>query len=98
MRCCSTAAIPSFAVKELGGTGRVHDWRVSRSIVERVSVPVFLAGGLSTANVAEAIRAVRPFGIDLCSGVRRNGRLDESKLVAFVAAATAPVKSVALHA
>lgn len=89
---------PKLAVKELGGTGRVHDWRVSRSIVERVNIPVFLAGGLNVGNVAEAVRAVRPFGIDLCSSVRSNGQLDERKLAPFVAAATAPVKSAALHA
>lgn len=89
---------PNLVVKELGGTGRVHDWRVSRAIVERANVPVFLAGGLNVANVAQAIRAVRPFGVDLCSGVRSNGLLDERKLVAFVAAAASPGKSAALHA
>lgn len=89
---------PRLAVKELGGTGRIHDWRVSRMIVERVNVPVFLAGGLNTANVAEAIRAVRPFGVDLCSSVRSNGNLDEGKLVQFIAAATSPARSAALHA
>lgn len=89
---------PRLAVKELGGTGRIHDWRVSRMIVERVNVPVFLAGGLNNANVAEAIRAVRPFGVDLCSSVRSNGNLDEGKLVQFIAAATSPARSAALHA
>lgn len=78
---------PSLAVKELGGTGRVHDWRLSRRIVERSPVPVFLAGGLYAANVREAIDQVRPFGVDLCSGVRTNGRLDAEKLRAFFAAA-----------
>src|SRR5438552_6385967 len=78
----------ALAIKELGGTGRIHDWSLSRQIREKVSVPVFLAGGLRAANVAEAIRAVRPFGIDVCSGVRTNGALDESKLKAFFATAT----------
>jgi len=77
---------PASAVRELGGTGRVHDWSVSRAIVEASSVPVFLAGGINPSNVGDAIRAVRPFGIDLCSGVRTNGRLDESKLALLVAA------------
>ena len=73
----------ALAVKELGGTGRTHDWTLSRRIRDEVSVPVFLAGGLRAANVGEAIRAVRPFGVDLCSGVRTGGRLDEAKLTAF---------------
>jgi len=76
---------PSLAVKELGGTGRAHDWRVSRRIVESVAVPVFLAGGLNPGNVREAMATVRPFGIDVCSGLRSDGRLDEVKLAAFSA-------------
>jgi phosphoribosylanthranilate isomerase len=75
-----------LAVKLLGGTGRVHDWAVSRRVVEAVRVPVFLAGGLNLGNVGDAIRAVRPFGVDVCSGLRTTGRLDESKLAAFMAA------------
>ena len=75
----------SLAVKELGGTGRRHDWRISRAIVEAVDVPVFLAGGLNPENVAEAIETVSPFGLDVCSGVRTGGRLDEDKLERFFA-------------
>src|SRR5919199_2153085 len=75
----------SLAVKELGGTGRTHDWRVSRRIVERSPVPVFLAGGLRPGNVAEAVATVRPFGLDVCSGVRTDGRLDAEKLRRFFA-------------
>lgn len=71
---------------ELGGTGRTHDWDVSRTFVARSSRPVFLAGGLTPANVGEAIRTVRPFGVDLCSGVRTGGRLDADKLSAFMEA------------
>ncbi len=74
-------------VKELGGTGRTHDWDLSRRIVESVSVPVFLAGGLRRENVADAIRQVRPFGIDLCSSLRTDGKLDEAKLADLVKAA-----------
>ena len=73
----------SLAVKELGGTGRTHDWALSRRIRESVSVPVFLAGGLKPVNVAEAIRQVEPFGVDVCSGVRTNGKLDQAKLAEF---------------
>lgn len=75
---------PNLEVKELGGTGRVHDWSLSREICRRSSAPVFLAGGLNASNVKEAIDQVKPFGLDLCSGVRTNGRLDEAKLQAFI--------------
>ncbi|HEY3268946.1 MAG TPA: phosphoribosylanthranilate isomerase [Armatimonadota bacterium] len=78
---------PSLSVKELGGTGRVHDWAVSRAIREAIDVPLFLAGGLRPDNVAEAVRQVRPFGVDVCSGVRTGARLDPVKLAAFVEAA-----------
>jgi phosphoribosylanthranilate isomerase len=74
---------PKLAVKELGGTGRRHDWKLSRSIVETCGKPVFLAGGLNAENVREAIGTVEPFGIDLCSGVRTDGKLDLRKLDAF---------------
>ncbi len=74
------------ATKELGGTGRVHDWSVSRLIVESVRVPVWLAGGLRPENVADAVARVRPHGVDLCTGVRTAGRLDPTKLAAFARA------------
>lgn len=77
---------PSLAVKELGGTGRVHDWKTSARIRRASPVPVWLAGGLRADNVAEAIGTVRPFGVDVCSGVRSEGRLDRSRLRAFVRA------------
>jgi phosphoribosylanthranilate isomerase len=72
-----------LAVKELGGTGRTHDWALSRRIRETVGVPVFLAGGLNAENVGAAIRDVGPFGLDICSGVRTGGELDEDKLARF---------------
>ena len=75
----------ALAVKELGGTGRTHDWRVSRRIRDSAGVPVFLAGGLKPENVAEAFETVRPFGLDVCSGVRTDGRLDAKKLKRFFA-------------
>ena len=76
---------PTLSVKELGGTGRTHDWDLSRRICEQAGVPVFLAGGLKPDNVAEAVQQVRPFGLDLCSGVRTDGQLDVSKLARFFA-------------
>jgi phosphoribosylanthranilate isomerase len=80
---------PDLAVKELGGTGRVHDWKTSRAIREAVDVPVWLAGGLHPGNVAAAIETVRPFGVDLCSGIRIDGRLDSRLLAEFMRAVRA---------
>ncbi|KAF0134505.1 MAG: phosphoribosylanthranilate isomerase [Xanthobacteraceae bacterium] len=77
---------PGGTMRELGGTGRTHDWDVSRAFVRRTSRPVFLAGGLTPGNAGEAIRHVRPFGVDLCSGVRTEGQLDPDKLGAFMEA------------
>jgi phosphoribosylanthranilate isomerase len=77
---------PALAVKVLGGTGKVHDWTLSRRIVEASRLPVFLAGGLNPGNVAQAVALVRPFGVDLCSGVRRYGKLNATKLEMFFAA------------
>lgn len=74
---------PNLPVKELGGTGRTHDWDLSQQIRRSIDIPLFLAGGLNKDNVKEAIEKVRPYGIDVCSGVRTNGRLDEKKLMAF---------------
>jgi phosphoribosylanthranilate isomerase len=74
---------PKAALKELGGTGRTHNWRLSREIVEKSGVPVFLAGGLHAGNVRQALDEVGPFGVDLCSGVRTDGRLDPYRLEAF---------------
>ncbi len=77
---------PSLAVPQLGGTGRTHDWQISAEFVRRSPLPVFLAGGLSPANVRAAMRRVKPFAVDMCSGVRTAGRLDASKLAAFIEA------------
>jgi phosphoribosylanthranilate isomerase len=71
---------PNLKVKELGGTGRTHDWKLSRKIRESVKIPVFLAGGLTPANIRQAIEDVHPFGVDVCSGVRTGGSLDIAKL------------------
>jgi phosphoribosylanthranilate isomerase len=80
---------PSLRVRELGGTGRMHDWSVSRAVREAVEVPVFLAGGLRPDNVAAAVAAVHPFAVDVCSGLRPAGGLDADRLHAFVAAVRA---------
>lgn len=82
---------PGAAIQELGGTGRVHDWRLSRAIVDGVArsprpVPVFLAGGRHADNVADALAAVAAAGVDVCSGVRAGGRLDDARLQAFATA------------
>ena len=74
---------PNLRVKELGGTGRVHNWALSRKIRDQVSCPVFLAGGLKPENVKEAIETVEPFAVDVCSGIRTNGLLDSAKLERF---------------
>jgi phosphoribosylanthranilate isomerase len=80
---------PSAAVPEFGGTGRTHDWDISREFVQASPRPIFLAGGLTPMNVERAIRYVRPFGVDLCTGVRTSGRLDPARLAAFVSAVRA---------
>jgi phosphoribosylanthranilate isomerase len=82
---------PALAVKELGGTGRTHDWVSSRRIRDAVwPLPLYLAGGLAPANVAQAIATVAPHGLDLCSGVRSDGRLDGAKLRRFFDAVARP--------
>jgi phosphoribosylanthranilate isomerase len=78
---------PVSDIKILGGTGTVHDWSLSRKIVEQSPIPVFLAGGLHAGNVKEALDRVHPFGLDLCSGIRSNNSLDPAKLEAFFKAA-----------
>ncbi|HJS54065.1 MAG TPA: phosphoribosylanthranilate isomerase [Chitinophagaceae bacterium] len=77
---------PKAGLKTLGGTGNVHNWEISREIVKAVDIPVFLAGGLHADNVRQAIRTVQPFGVDICSGVRTEGKLDPNKLDAFIKA------------
>ncbi|MBN2013274.1 phosphoribosylanthranilate isomerase [candidate division KSB1 bacterium] len=74
---------PNAQIKTLGGTGKTHNWQISRQIVEIVDVPVFLAGGLTPSNISQAIVKVHPFGVDVCSGVRSNVQLDENKLRLF---------------
>ena len=76
---------PNLSVKKLGGTGRVHNWEISYRLIKTSTVPVFLAGGLTQQNAAQAIAATRPFGLDLCSGVRTDDQLDPDKLSAFMA-------------
>ena len=75
---------PSLTTPEYGGTGRIHDWSLSAEFVRKCIHPVYLAGGLTPENVGEAIRVVRPFGVDLCTGVRTNNNLDKNKLRRFI--------------
>lgn len=77
---------PKAAIKTLGGTGNTHNWEISRKLVNEVNRPVFLAGGLNAGNVREAIELVKPYGVDICNGVRTEGKLDEGKLRTFVRA------------
>lgn len=74
---------PSLAVKQLGGTGKVHNWEISRQIGENIDVPIFLAGGLNAKNISKAISIVKPFGVDVCNGLRKDGHLDEGRLSDF---------------
>ena len=85
---------PNLRVKELGGTGRVHNWQLSRRIREQASCPVFLAGGLKPENVREAIETVEPFAVDVCSGVRTNGLLDAEKLGRFISEVRAADRTI----
>lgn len=80
---------PNLSVKELGGTGRVHNWQLSRKIREQARVPIYLAGGLNPENARQAIETVEPFGLDICSGVRTHGKLDPYKLENFFLAVNA---------
>ncbi len=75
---------PNLETKELGGTGRTHNWQISMEIINEVDIPVFLAGGLNLKNVGEAIDKVKPFGVDVCSGVRIDGNLDAVKVKLFI--------------
>jgi phosphoribosylanthranilate isomerase len=74
---------PNMKIKELGGTGRVHNWQLSRKIRESIKIPLILAGGINPENVRIAIDEVQPFGLDLCNGVRTNGTLDPVRLEKF---------------
>ena len=74
---------PNAKIKELGGTGRVHNWEISRVIRKAINIPIFLAGGLNPENVKQAIEKVQPFGLDLCTGVRTKDKLDVVKLEKF---------------
>jgi phosphoribosylanthranilate isomerase len=78
-----------LGVRQFGALGRVHDWTLSRRIVDEVGIPVILAGGLGPDNVAAAIAAVRPAGVDSKTKTDRpdgDGK-DLAKVEAFVAAA-----------
>jgi phosphoribosylanthranilate isomerase len=69
---------------KLGGSGKTHDWNMSAELVERLKVPVILAGGLNPNNVVEAVRKVRPYAVDVSSGVETDGRKDPEKINSFI--------------
>lgn len=73
----------NLEIKELGGNGKTHNWEISKAIVEQIKIPLYLAGGLNSQNIIEAITTVKPYGVDLCSSVRTNGKLDKQKLTEF---------------
>lgn len=77
---------PSAKERTLGGTGDTHNWNISREIVRDCSIPVYLAGGINNTNVVEAIQNVKPYGVDLCTGLRTNNKLDKNKLNVFMEA------------
>ena len=83
------SGLPDAPNRVLGGTGSTHDWSLSQEIVGGAGCPVWLAGGLRPDHVAEAIRQVRPSGVDVCSGLRPGRALDAGLLAAFVAAVAA---------
>jgi phosphoribosylanthranilate isomerase len=84
----SDAILLDTAAKEMGGSGKTHDWEISRRIVEAVEKPVFLAGGLTPENVREAVEMVRPYAVDVSSGVEREkGKKDLEKVRKFIEAA-----------
>lgn len=68
----------------IGGTGITHDWNISAEIVKRLNKPVILAGGLSPSNLAEAIEKVKPYAVDVHSGVKKNGARDFYLTKSFV--------------
>jgi phosphoribosylanthranilate isomerase len=71
-----------------GGTGETHDWARARAVVAALDIPVLLAGGLTPANVGNAVETVAPFGVDVSSGIEASaGTKDHAKLRRFVARA-----------
>jgi phosphoribosylanthranilate isomerase len=83
-RVADALLIDSFEGGKLGGTGTVHDWNLSSDLVRNVDVPLILAGGLDPENVAEAIEKVRPYAVDVSSGVETDGAKDPEKIKAFL--------------
>ena len=83
---CDAILLDTFSAKAPGGTGETFPWSIAAELRPQVS-RLILAGGLTSANVAEAIRTVRPFAVDVCSGVESSpGHKDEAKVRAFLRA------------
>ena len=82
-----TIFLDAYSAAEYGGTGEIFDWEIARQVQE-LGPKIYLAGGLSPENVADAIRAVRPYGVDACSCLERSpGLKDNIKVQAFIEAA-----------
>jgi len=81
--CLLDTAVPG----EQGGTGKVFDWEVAREVARQL--PCFLAGGLTPENVTSAVRLVRPWAVDVSSGIETNGRKDAARMREFVEAVRA---------
>ncbi|MBT8171481.1 phosphoribosylanthranilate isomerase, partial [Candidatus Bathyarchaeota archaeon] len=78
--------LDSFSKGQYGGTGKIHDWNLSKQIKEKLyPIPVILAGGLNPGNVKEAILKVKPYAVDVASGVELEpGKKDPRKIRAFI--------------
>lgn len=78
--------VDTFDAERIGGTGKTHDWNVSRQVREKISpTPLILAGGLTSHNVKEATGIVKPYAVDVSSGVENApGRKDRNKLFSFI--------------
>jgi phosphoribosylanthranilate isomerase len=89
-RTAGAFLLDAQAEKEYGGTGRSFDWEIARQAKSRLKKPLILAGGLNPGNVAEAVRTVRPWAVDVSRGVEKSpGRKDGAALHSFIAAAKA---------
>jgi phosphoribosylanthranilate isomerase len=83
---CKAILLDTLSTMGCGGTGRVHDWNASRRLRQAIDPkPLILAGGLNPENVAEAIRTVEPYAVDVASGVELcPGKKDRAKMIQFM--------------
>ena len=74
----------NLETNQVGGTGLIHDWNIDRELIEKLNKPTFIAGGLTPKNVASAIKAAKPGGVDVNSGCKLNGIKNERLVKEFV--------------